>query len=54
MSNQAYHAIRAAKHYKSWGRLNAVRYCEKRGVPRRLLTLALQLAGAACPAGSAS
>lgn len=47
MSNQAAVAITAAQNYKSWGRYAAVRFCEKRGVPRRLLTLALQL-NAAC------
>ena len=36
-------AFEAAKHYKSWGRLNAVAYLNKRGVPRHLLTVALQL-----------
>lgn len=33
-------AVNAAKNFKNWGRYAALRYCEKRGVPLRLLTLA--------------
>jgi hypothetical protein len=40
---QALVAIYAARHRNQWGRWATVRYCEKRGVPRRLLTLAIQL-----------
>lgn len=36
-------AITAAQNIKRWGRPNTVRFCEKRGVPRHLLTLACQL-----------
>ena len=39
----AQHAIRAAKCYRQWGRFMAVAYLKKRNVPRRLLTIALQL-----------
>ena len=42
-SSQALIAIYAARHRNQWGRWATVRYCEKRGVPRRLLTLAIQL-----------
>ena len=40
---QAQHAVRAAKHYRQWGRYMSVAYLNKRNVPRRLLTIALQL-----------
>jgi hypothetical protein len=43
MTDQARIAIYAATHRRAWGRYATVRYCEKRGVPRRLLTLAIQL-----------
>jgi len=43
MTDQARIAIHAANNRRTWGRYATVRYCEKRGVPRRLLTLALQL-----------
>lgn len=43
MSNQAQIAIVAAQNARSWGRFAAVRYCQKRGVSVRLLTIALQL-----------
>jgi len=43
MTDQARIAIHAATNRRTWGRYATVRYCEKRGVPRRLLTLALQL-----------
>ena len=43
MTEQARLAIYAATHRRTWGRYATVRYCEKRGVPRRLLTLAIQL-----------
>ena len=33
----------AAKNYHVWGRWAAVRYCARRGISRRLLTLARQL-----------
>ncbi len=41
--NQAQIAINAANHYKQWGRWATVAHCRKHGVPRGLLTLALQL-----------
>lgn len=44
MTSQAQVALNAAAHYKQWGRVASVRYCQKRGVPRRLLTICLQLA----------
>ena len=37
------HVIRAAKNYNAWGRPMSARYVEKRGIPRHLLTLAVQL-----------
>lgn len=40
---QAQIAINAANHYRQWGRWATVAYCHRRGVPRRLLTLAIQL-----------
>ena len=43
MTEQARLAIYAATNRHTWGRYATVRYCEKRGVPRRLLTLAIQL-----------
>ena len=43
MSELTQQVITAAKNYRRWGRLNALRYCEKRGIPRRLLTITLQL-----------
>lgn len=43
MTNQTRIAIHTANNRRAWGRYATVRYCEKRGVPRRLLTLALQL-----------
>lgn len=43
MTEQARLAIYATTHRRAWGRYATVRYCEKRGVPRRLLTLAIQL-----------
>mgnify|MGYP000284630526 FL=1 len=43
MTDQARIAIHAANNRRTWGRYATVRYCAKRGVPRRLLTLALQL-----------
>lgn len=45
---EAAHAIRAAHHYKSWGRDAAIRYCQKRGVHIHLLELALQLKEQSC------
>ena len=33
----------AAKNYHVWGRWAAVRYCARRGISRKLLTLARQL-----------
>ena len=44
MHPHAYHAIRAANNWRSWGRFAAVRYCQRRGVPTRLFYLARQLA----------
>ena len=35
--------IRAAQNKRRWGRCMAVAFCAKRGIPRRLLTLACQL-----------
>lgn len=43
MSETARLAITAAQNYKKWGRWSTTRFCERRGVPRRLLTLAVQL-----------
>lgn len=43
MTDQAQHAIHAAKHVKAWGRRAAMTYCERRGIPLRLFTLARQL-----------
>ena len=40
---QAFHAIRAAKNWQSWGRFAATRYCQKRGVPLELVRIARQL-----------
>lgn len=39
-------AIRAARNVRSWGTWAAYRYCQKRGVPLRLLTLARLLEAA--------
>lgn len=39
----AQHALRAAKNYRAWGRPMAVSYLVRRGVPRHLLTICLQL-----------
>lgn len=39
-------AIRAARNIRSWGTWAAYRYCQKRGVPIRLLTLARLLENA--------
>ena len=41
--SQAQFAIHAAQNVRSWGRYAAVKYCQKRGCPVRLLTIALQL-----------
>lgn len=41
--SQAQIAINAANHYRQWGRWATVAHCRRRGVPRGLLTLALQL-----------
>jgi hypothetical protein len=43
MSELTKQVITAARNYNRWGRLNTIRYCEKRGIPRRLLTITLQL-----------
>lgn len=43
MNEAARIAIYAAKHRHQWGRYATVAYCANRGVPRRLLTLAVQL-----------
>ena len=45
MHPHAFHAIRAAQHLKQWGRYAAMRYCQLRGVPLSLLTLARVLEG---------
>lgn len=42
----AYHAARAARNWRNWGRYCARRYAEKHGVPSGILTLALVLANA--------
>lgn len=44
MSEQTATLMHAARNYRRWGRWATVRFCEKRGLPRRLLTLAVQLA----------
>lgn len=41
--SQAFLAVNAATHVKSWGIFAARRYCQKRGVHPRLLQLARQL-----------
>lgn len=43
MTQQAYHAVRAAKHRKSWGNHAARRYCANNNVPAGLYRLARQL-----------
>lgn len=43
MHSQAFHAIRAAKGYNSWGAYAARRYIEKRNIPFALYRLARQL-----------
>lgn len=43
MSNLAHHAVRAAKLAPRTGLWAAARYAAKRGVPARLLILALKL-----------
>jgi len=43
MSQQTKDVIRAAQNKKLWGRWATVAFCLKRGIPRRLLTLACQL-----------
>ena len=45
MSIQAAHAIRAAHNRRIWGTYAAARYAAKRGVPARLLILAIKLEG---------
>ncbi len=39
-------AAYAARHWHIWGRFAARRYCERRGVPSGLITLARVLANA--------
>ena len=39
----AWHAIRAAQNWNSWGRYAATRYAQNRGVPLALVRLARQL-----------
>lgn len=46
MHSHAYHAIRAAKNLRNWGRWATQAYCVKHGVPARLYTLARQLEAA--------
>lgn len=41
--SQAQIAIHAAQNVRSWGRFAAVMYCQKRGCPVKLLTIALQM-----------
>lgn len=41
--NQAQIAVRAARYWREWGRSAAVKYVLNRGVPIRLLCLALML-----------
>jgi hypothetical protein len=36
-------ALRAARHWRRWGKFAAVRYCAKSGVSTRLLGLAVAL-----------
>lgn len=43
---QARIAIRAAKNWRAWGRVNAAQYAMKRGVPLALVRLARQLEAA--------
>ena len=43
MTNQAKHAIRAARNKHKWGRHAAQRYSQRRGVPAGLYRLACQL-----------
>jgi hypothetical protein len=43
MSEQAKHAIIAAKNYKQWGSFAAYRYAVKKGVHPALIRLARQL-----------
>lgn len=43
---QAFHAIRAARNVRSWGTWATYRYCQRRDVPIRLLTLARLLENA--------
>lgn len=43
MSELTKQVIAAAKNFRRWGRLNTLSYCAKRGIPRRLLTITLQL-----------
>jgi hypothetical protein len=43
VTEQATVALHAAKHYRQWGRIMSVAYLRKRGVPRHLLTICLQL-----------
>lgn len=46
MHPQAYHAIRAAKNLRVWGRYATRRYLEKNNVPMSLYTLARVLEAA--------
>lgn len=43
MTNQAYHAIRAAKHLSQWGKWATMRYLHNHGVPIGAYRLARQL-----------
>lgn len=43
---QAQIAIRAAKNWRAWGRVNATAYATKRGVPLALVRLSRQLEAA--------
>lgn len=43
MTNQAHHAVRAAKHYPQWGAYATRRYIEKNNIPVSLYWLARDL-----------
>ena len=43
MSETTQQVIHAAHNYRRWGRINTVKFCEKRSISRRLLTITLQL-----------
>lgn len=43
MSEQTKQIVRAAKHYRQWGREAVQAFAEKRNIPMRLIHLARQL-----------